>query len=502
MKYMQSRLLTIYATLILSACGQSESVVNNSTEAATANTQPNIIIMYADDMGYGDMGSYGHPTIKTPELDSLAAEGQRWTDFYVAAAVCSPSRGALMTGKYPVRTGLYGKKNVVFFPNATGGIPQQEITIAEALKNAGYSTAMFGKWHLGDAADALPTRHGFDQWMGLPYSNDMDAVYTLTEQELDSVKDIENPSKKYFVNFRKYNVDPKSSNWNVPLMHSTTNGDGFDDKIIERPTEQPLLTKHYTEGSVAYINEQAKSDKPFFLYLAYTMPHVPLFSSENFDGKSGAGRFGDVITEIDWSVGQIKAALEQNGIDKNTLVVFSSDNGPWLVMNQFGGSAGLLRNGKQTTFEGGMRVPGIFWWPKTIKPAIVRDIGSVMDLYATVLSLAGTEPNANNLDSIDLSPALKGQASPRQKMAFYRSGELYAFRKGQYKIHLITEGAYGRPPHRTVHEKPLLYHLGEDPRELFDVADERPEVVADMIKAVEEHKAGIIIAESIFDENA
>ena len=273
MNHMHGFFLAICTIFILSACGQNETAVKESTELEEVNTQPNIIIMYADDMGYGDIGSYGHPSIKTPELDSLAAGGQRWTDFYVAAAVCSPSRGALMTGKYPVRTGLYGKENVVFFPNATGGIPENEITIAEALKNAGYSTAMFGKWHLGDAAHALPTRHGFDQWMGLPYSNDMDPTFTFTDEEVNSVKDIENPVTKDFVNFRKYNVDPKSSNWNVPLMQSAANGNDYDDKIIERPTEQPLLTKRYTEGSVAYINEQAKSDKPFFLYLAYTMPH-------------------------------------------------------------------------------------------------------------------------------------------------------------------------------------------------------------------------------------
>lgn len=466
---------------------------------AMAADQPNIIIIYADDLGYGDLGSYGHPVIKTPMLDKLAADGQRWTNFYVAAAVCSPSRGALLTGKYPVRTGLYGKGTDVFFPNAIGGIPAEEITLAEALKDAGYNTVMYGKWHLGDADYALPTRHGFDQWMGLPYSNDMDPMWTPTPEEIEAVKDAPNGATKYFLNFIKYNVDPKSSNWNVPLISSTKTNDGYLDDIIERPTDQPLLTKRYTENSVDYINAHADGENPFFLYLAYTMPHVPLFSSENFDGKSGAGRYGDVITEIDWSVGEIRAALEKNGIEKNTLVVFSSDNGPWLVMDQFGGSAGLLRNGKKTTFEGGMRVPGIFWWPETIKPAVIRDIGSVMDLYATVMSLAGAEVKARNLDSIDLVPALMGGDSPRDNMAFYRNDELYAYRKGQYKIHFITEGAYGRPPEKEAHSEPLLYHLGEDPRELFDIAGENPQVLADILKAVAEHKSGMSIAPSIFE---
>lgn len=488
--------LLICTALFLSGCDENQSI---DTQEPEQIKQPNFIIIYADDLGYGDLGSYGHPTIKTPKLDQLASEGQRWTDFYVAAAVCSPSRGALMTGKYPVRTGLWGKEDVVFFPNARGGIPEPEITIAEALKEAGYGTAMFGKWHLGDESDALPTRHGFDQWMGLPYSNDMDAVFTFTEQEMDAVKDAPNSETKYFSNFRKYNVDPKSSNWNVPLMQSRKMAESFNDEILERPTDQTLLTKKYTEGSVNYINKQAKRGEPFLLYLAFTMPHVPLFASEEFDGKSGAGRYGDTLAEIDWSVGAIRDALIANGIDKETLVIFSSDNGPWLVMDQFGGSAGLLKNGKQTTFEGGMRVPGIFWWPETIKPAVVRDIGSVMDIYSTILALAGVTSTAENLDSLDLSPALMGDQSPRETMAYYRYGELYAFRKGPYKIHFITEGAYGRPPERQDHDKPLLYHLGEDPRELFNLADERPQLLEELIIAAEKHKAGINIKSSIFD---
>jgi len=236
----------------------------------------------------------------------------------------------------------------------------------------------------------------------------------------------------------QFNYDPDISNWNVPLMKGTKTATGFTDEIIERPTNQPLLTQRYTKNALEFIETQASNDNPFFLYLAYTMPHIPLFASDEFNGKSDAGIYGDVIEEIDWSVGEIRKSLEEKGIDKNTLVIFSSDNGPWLVMDEFAGSAGLLKDGKGTTFDGGMRVPGIFWWPQTIEPAVVRDIGNVMDIYSTVLSITGTENNAKNLDSIDLSTALKGGSSPRNSTAFYRKSELYAYRLGQYKLHFVT----------------------------------------------------------------
>ena len=464
----------------------------------------NVIIFYADDLGYGDLGSFGHPTFETPEIDRLASEGQRWTDFYAAASVCTPSRGSLLTGKLPIKTGLYGINAGVFFPNSKGSIPEDEVTLGEAFKAHGYNTAVYGKWHLGDADYAYPTRHGFDEWLGLPYSNDMEWTIGLSDQEIEEkMADGSLETASLFAWYQSIHMNPKNEYWNVPLIDSRKTSEGFEDKILERPTNQNLLTKRYTERSVDFINEQAANNKPFFIYMAYTMPHVPLFASEKFEGKSNAGPYGDVIAEIDWSVGKIRETLIKNGMDKNTLIVFTSDNGPWIVMEELSGSAGILRDGKSTTFEGGMRVPTIFWWPSQIKPAVVRDIGSNMDLYTTTLSLAGAKPDDISLDGLDLSQTLLEQKeSPRNTMAFYRRGELYAFRKGLYKIHFITQGAYGAGPAYTKHEIPLLYNLGSDPSEKYNLADEKPDVLADMIKAAEDHLAGIVKAESIIDKDA
>ena len=259
------------------------------------------------------------------------------------------------------------------------------------------------------------------------------------------------------------------------------------------------MTKLLTEESVSYIEQHANSDQPFFLYLAYSMPHVPIFASAEFENISKGGRYGDVIEEIDWSVGQIRAALEEQEISGNTLLVFSSDNGPWLVMDHHSGSAGPLRNGKATTFEGGSRVPGIFWCPGTIEPQVVHGIGTIMDLYQTVLSVAGLKSDSTVVDSIDLSPTFDGEDSPRKSFAYYRNGELFAFRKGPYKVHLITQGAYGMPPARELHAQPLLYHLGEDPGEKFDIANTQPEVLAELRTAIELHQNGMVVAEPIFE---
>jgi arylsulfatase A-like enzyme len=485
------------ATLI-SGC---QMVADTDENDNAVRKQPNIIILFADDMGYGDLGSYGSPNIDTPELDDIARQGQRWTDFYVAAPVCSPSRGALMTGNYPERSGLYGETKAVLFPGEAGRIPDATVTLPEALKSAGYVTAMLGKWHLGDQPEGLPTRHGFDKWLGIPYSNDMDWLIGPSSPELFAAgaRGERDFVKKAIADRKKYTLEPKNEYWDVPLIQSSVLAEGYKDEVIERPPNQSLLTKRYTEQSVEYIEQHANTDEPFFLYVAYSMPHVPIFSSSEFEGVSAGGRYGDVVEEIDWSVGQIRKALEEQGIAKDTLLVFSSDNGPWVSMDQHAGSAGPLRNGKATTFEGGLRVPGIFWWPGHIEPKVVHGIGSVMDLYATALTLAGVERAAEVVDSVDLSPALMGQESPRTSFAYYRSGELYAFRKGPYKVHLITQGSYGLPPARVVHESPLLYHLGEDPGEKFDVAAQRPEVMADMLKAIELHRSGMNIAESIFE---
>jgi len=423
--------------------------------------RPNVVVIFCDDMGYGDLACFGHPTIRTPNLDRMAAEGQKWTNFYVGASVCTPSRAALMTGRLPIRSGMCSSKRRVLFPDSAGGLPQSEITIAKALKPQGYATAAIGKWHLGHLPQYLPTSHGFDSYFGIPYSNDMDRVA--------------GEGRKAF-------LDPKVEYWNVPLMR--------DEEIVERPAEQNTLIKRYSEEAVRFIEK--KRDEPFFLYLAHNLPHVPLFASDDFDGTSRRGLYGDVIEEIDHGVGRILETLRKQGLAENTFVVFTSDNGPWLPFNEHGGSAGLLREGKGCTYEGGMREPTICWWPGKIKPGIVRDMGATMDLYTTILKLGGAKvPTDRVVDGLDLRPALFGTGpSPRQTMFYYRGSELYAVRKGPYKAHFITRSGYRRDK-PVKHDPPVLYHLEHDPSEKYNVAKDHPDVIADIFKEVEKHRAAL-----------
>lgn len=453
----------IFGTLSLYSCNQEQ------TQQAEPQQQspPNFVIVFADDLGYGDLGVYGHPTIKTPNLDQMAREGQRWTNFYVAASVCTPSRAALMTGRLPVRSGMTSNKSRVLFPNSVNGLPQSEITLAEQLKQAGYSTACIGKWHLGHKEEFLPVNHGFDYYFGIPYSNDMDRVTDKGYWEFaDSI-----PTEYY----------------NVPLIRNT--------EIIERPANQNNITKRYSEEAVKYIREH--KDEPFFVYLAHNLPHIPLFASEDFKGSSERGLYGDVLEEIDHGVGQIMAALEEEGIAENTIVVFTSDNGPWLPFKTHGGSAGLLRAGKGTTWEGGMREPGIFWGPGNIKPGVVSGLGSSMDLFATFSSMAGVPmPDDRVMDGMDLSATLlEGAESPRQSILYYRGPELYAARLGDFKAHYITQGEYGQFGGREEHETPLLYNLSHDPSEQYNIAAEHPDVLRDIEAMVAEHRANLRIGE-------
>ena len=466
---------------------------------AHAESKPNFVIFFADDLGYGDLGSYGHPYIRTPNLDRLAREGQRWTDFYAPAPVCSPSRGALLTGKLPNRTGLYGRLLAVLFPNDDAGMPAQEVTVAEALREAGYRTGMVGKWHLGDAPDRLPTRHGFDYWYGVPYSNDMnwtnepDFNAILQMQAAGQAEELGQLMQGRMAKW----LSPKQGYWAVPVMRSTRTAQGYEDETQQHPAVQKHLTKNTTQEALDFI-ESSKAG-PFFLYVPYSMPHTPIFRSEQFEDKSLAGRYGDVIEELDWSVGAIVEKLKALKLADNTLVVFTSDNGPWLLMQTHGGTAGLLSNGKGTTFEGGMRVPGIFWWPGQVEPGVVSGIGSAMDLFATVLSLAGVDASRGT-DSVDLSPTLlNGAPSPRESLFYYRAGELQAVRKGPHKLRFVSEGAYGMPPERQEHEEPLLHDLLEDPGERFDIARQHPDVVAALLKMVAEHKEGLDEKPPIFD---
>ncbi len=437
-------------------------------QADQAPPRFNFVIVFADDLGYGDLGVYGHPTIRTPNLDQMAREGQKWTNFYVAASVCTPSRAGLLTGRLPVRSGMASDSSRVLFPNSVHGLPASEVTLAEQLKSAGYATACVGKWHLGHRSQYLPTNNGFDYYFGIPYSNDMDHVgkknYKLLPE--DSIR------------FQDYNV---------PLMRNT--------KVIEQPADQRTITKRYTEEAIAFIKEHRA--EPFFVYLAHNLPHIPLFASEEFRGTSERGLYGDVVEEIDYGVGQIMKTLREEGLAENTIVVFTSDNGPWLPFKTHGGSAGLLRAGKGTTWEGGMREPGIFWSPTNIEPAVVSGIGSTLDLFTTFSALAKVPiPNDRIVDGVDLSGTLlRGEPSPRNSMLFYRGTRLYAARLGDYKAHYVTQGEYGMFREKEVHDVPLLYNLSQDPSEQYDVAEQHPEVLAQIEKLVQQHQAKLVKGE-------
>ena len=456
-------ILTFFVLAHFSAAGQAKQ----------ASSPPNLIIIFADDLGYGDLASYGHPTIRTPNLDRMAEEGMRFTQFYAAASVCTPSRAGLLTGRYPIRTGLVEGliPGRVLFPNDKTGLPPDEVTIAEVLKGQGYATMAIGKWHLGHLPAFLPTAQGFDGYLGIPYSNDMDYIAPK---------------------------DGKPGYWNVPLLRDTT--------IIERPADQTTLTRRYTEEATRFIRKNAGG--PFFLYLAHTMPHIPLFASPAFEGRSARGLYGDVVEEIDWSVGEILKALKDAGVAEQTMVVFTSDNGPWLVQGADGGSAGLLKDGKGTTWEGGMREPMIAWWPGTIPAGkISNGLATTMDLLPTAAALCGAPLPERPLDGYNLLPLLRGEgASPRDFFVYYRGDRVFAARRGPWKAHFITQTAYPAGP-LVFHNPPLLYQLEQDPGEHYDVASEHPEVVEEIRVLVEKHYAYVgrtrqpsIEAESLADK--
>jgi len=456
---------------------------------------PNIVVLFADDLGYGDLGAYGNPYIRTPNLDQMAAEGQRWTDFYVASPVCSPSRGALLTGQYSVKTGLYGRKINVFHPNDPNGIPEALETLPEALKKAGYATGIFGKWHLGDYPENFPTRHGFDTWFGIPYSNDMDRVGAPPIDEVMQAVATNNVSKFAggFQALIETFKDPKQEYWNVPLYRSKVTESGVIDELVERPMIQATLTERLTKAAQSFMREHQKS--PFLVYLPYAMPHLPLFRGKAFEGVSLRGPYGDVISEIDWSVGEIRETLESLGLAENTLVFFSSDNGPWQAVSTLNaGSAGMFRGSKGTTWEGGVRVPGIFWWPEHIAPGVVSDIGTTLDVYATALTLAGVGL-PQGTDGLDLSEVLQARAEgPRTEMPYYHRGNLTAYRYGQYKLQFYADGDF-----KTRLEEPALYDLHQDISERMDLSAQLPEVVVRIEAAVAAHQATIQQADPIFD---
>ncbi|GJM29423.1 MAG: arylsulfatase [Cyclobacteriaceae bacterium] len=455
---MKSSLLPFIIFLLI-ACQVPKEETTQDSESPL-----NFIIIFCDDLGYGDLSSFGNPVIKTPNLDRMVMEGQKWTQFYVADPVCTPSRSALMTGRYPIRTGMTSKERAVLFPDSGSGLSPDEITIAEMLKQKEYATAHVGKWHLGHLPQFLPTSQGFDYYYGIPYSNDMNAA--------------EGKSRLYRENMVDPDFYPETQNYNVPLMEN--------EEIIEQPADQTTITKRYTEKAVQYIREQ--QEQPFFLYLAHSMPHIPLFASEKFVGTSKRRLYGDVIEEIDWSVGQVIATLKELGLEDNTIVMFSSDNGPWLSFKTHGGSTGPLRAGKGTTFEGGQRVPTIFWGPGNVVPGIVTGMGSTLDIINTFGALAQVEvPNDRKMDGFDLSPVLKGEgASPRSEFYYWAFSELHAVRSGPWKLHIQQREPvyYGKTVDM---EAPELYHIEADISEMYDRFEAEPQLVANLQQKIREH---------------
>ncbi|MEN6335562.1 MAG: sulfatase-like hydrolase/transferase [Phycisphaerales bacterium] len=439
-------------TIGLAAAGVAASGCASDLRASANESKdrpPNFVVIFIDDMAYADIGPFGARDYPTPNLDRMAAEGMRFTDFYAASALCTPSRAALLTGCYPQRVGLPN----VLGPEARIGISDQEKTIAQVLKPQGYATACFGKWHLGHHPQFLPTRHGFDQYFGLPYSNDM---------------------------WPRHPENPQGYP-DLPLVEN--------ERVVAYDPDQTQLTSWYTERAVRFI--ERNKDRPFFLYVPHSMVHVPLHVSDKFKGKSGKGLFADVVMEIDWSVGQILSTLTRLGIDKNTMVVFCSDNGPWLSYGDHAGSAAPLREGKGTTFEGGQREPTLFWWPGRIPAGrTCTEPASTMDLLPTMAGLAGAQLPEHKIDGKDIWPLISGQAgaeTPHEAFFYYQSLSLEAVRSGPWKLHFphpyrtLGDGprATGGVPVKYTQTKTdlALYDLQTDVAEQHNVADQHPDVV-------------------------
>ncbi len=449
-------LSAIVLAVSLASCPHAQAAQTTPAK----NTPPNIVIIFIDDMGYADIGPFGAEGYETPHLDRMARAGRKFTDFHAATAVCSASRAALLTGCYPERVSILG----ALYPHSSQGLNSSETTLAELCRQQGYATAIFGKWHLGDYEPFLPLQHGFDEYFGLPYSNDM-----WPHPNAPS-----NPLSK-----------PKTRFPNLPLIEGNRVVD--DDVTAE---DQALLTKQYTEHAVDFINRN--SERPFFLYVPHSMVHVPLFASEDFLGKSGAGLFGDVVMELDWSVGQILDTLDKNNLSDNTLVVFTSDNGPWLNYGDHAGSAGPLREGKGTMFEGGYREPCIMHWPGKIPPGTSCDeLATTMDLLPTVAKLIGAEvPTDRIIDGKDISPLLFAEPnarSPHDALYCYYGGQLQAIRDRRWKLHFPhgyrtlagkPAGRGGIPVNYSQDNIALsLFDLKNDVGETTDLSAEHPEIV-------------------------
>lgn len=445
----------------------------NSCTTGSAEEQseksPNFVVVFIDDMGYGDIGTQGATGWKTPNLDKMAAEGMRFTNFYSAQPVCSASRAGLLTGCYPNRIGISG----ALFPYHEIGLNPNETTIAEMLKQKGYATAIYGKWHLGHHEKFLPLQHGFDEYTGVPYSNDMWPLSNVGEILPEGHNRLRYPD--------------------LPIIEGNETV-----ATITSWEDQDTLTTLYTEKAVDFINRNA--DNPFFLYVPHTMAHIPLGVSDKFRGKSEQGMYGDVMMEIDWSVGEIEKALQTNGIADNTVFIFTTDNGPWLNFGNHAGSSGGLREGKTTSWEGGQRVPFIVKWPG-VTPAgtICNKLGCAIDLLPSFAAIAGTSLPALEIDGVDITALWKGnqEAEPRKDILFYYGkNNLNAVRKGNWKLVLPhTWRSYHTKPGMDGHggprvsmdvEEPELYNMMRDPGEEYNVIDYHPGKAEELMQLVEE----------------
>ena len=444
--------------------------------AAVAKAEhPNIVVVFNDDQGYQDLGCFGSPNIKTPRVDQMAAEGMKFTSFMVASSVCSPSRAALLTGCYPNRVGV---PSVLFPDRGKGGLPPEHVTIAEMLKSVGYNTAAVGKWHLGDELKYLPTNQGFDSYYGIPYSNDMFPASTM-KYAGDCVF-LEGQShetlKEAFAGKLRNGSNPVSMKNKVPLMR--------DEECIEFPADQTTITRRFTDEGIQFISKSVKEEKPFFLYLAHSMPHIPLYVSPEFVGKSERGLYGDVIEEIDFNTGRVLDHLKVLGIEENTLVIFTSDNGPWLVMKENGGSALPLFEGKMTTFEGGQRVPCVMKWPARIPAGIVCDeLAATIDLLPTFAAITGAAlPTVQTLDGKNILNLLTNQpgAKTPHEYFFYNQS---AVRHGDWKYHSKEHFKVQKTARK--HQGPTLYNLKDDIGESNNVIDEYPEIAERLAKVLE-----------------
>jgi arylsulfatase A-like enzyme len=464
--------LLLFSTLAFSNSTSTANPWPLENESNITAKTPNVVVIFIDDLGYADIGPFGATTYKTPHLDAMAKSGMKFTDFVTSTAVCSASRAALLTGCYNKRIGISGALG----PTATHGIDSGEMTIAELLKQKNYATACFGKWHLGHHKKFLPLQHGFDHYLGLPYSNDM---------------------WPYHPNFVDLPADDPKRKRNYPPLPLIEGNETIDENVTGEDQEQ--LTTQYTERAVKFINDNA--DKPFFLYVPHSMVHVPLFVSDKFKGKSGAGLFGDVMMEVDWSVGEIIGALKKNSIEENTLVVFTSDNGPWLSYGQRAGSAAPLREGKGTMWEGGYRVCTLMQWPGKIPAGSTCDeLASTIDLLPTIAQLVDVPMPPKKIDGKDIRPLMFGEAdakSPHTHFAcYYKGGELHAVRDREFK--LVFPHKYRSLNGRVGNDtgKPIkydqnqaefgLFNLKDDIGETKNVAAEHPEVVERLEKYAEE----------------